>query len=61
MMSREIKVARVRGRDLAEMRQNVPKEIHNRGDTVLIWINEGDLYLPGEVTLCVTELDEPCA
>lgn len=39
---------RVTGRDLAEWRENVCKtELYRRGDTVLVWVNEGDLYCDG--------------
>ena len=36
------------GRDLEEWRENVRKtELYRRGDTVLVWVNEGDLYCDG--------------
>lgn len=36
------------GRDLEQWRENVRKtDLYRRGDTVLVWVNEGDLYADG--------------
>lgn len=36
------------GRGFKEWRKNVGKTaLYRRGDTVLIWVNEGDLYCDG--------------
>lgn len=43
-----LRYASVRGETLAEMKSSVLLHpIHQIGDAVLVWVNEGDLYQPG--------------
>jgi len=44
-----LRYARVDGMTIEEMRKRLPSDLSNIGDTILVWVNEGDLYLvPGE-------------
>lgn len=41
-----IEIAQVVGSDMDEWRENVRKtELYKKGDCILVWINEGDLYM----------------
>lgn len=37
--------ARAQGATFEEMRKNLPQELYMRGDTILAWVNEGEIIM----------------
>lgn len=40
-----LRYARSSGLTIEEMRANIPAELRNTGDAILVWVNEGDFWL----------------
>lgn len=49
----QIRYARAKGLTLEDIRKNLPDDLYRIGDTILVWVNEGDFWLnnPKEVGL----------
>jgi len=45
---KKVRYARARGATLQIQRSNVPDSLHDEGDVILAWVNEGDIGMAGK-------------